>query len=104
AAILVAAVLGCTTFGPVDARTYIVARRPLDVWVTRTDSSVVHFHRPKMRGDTVGGWIGAEYLSIPPDSIAHVRAHLPAPRRTALLAGGRIVVIGSAALLVTGSV
>ena len=36
-AALLLAVMGCTTFGPVDARTFIVSRRPLDVWVTRTD-------------------------------------------------------------------
>ena len=104
ATVLLLTIPGCTTYGPVDAQTYIIARRPLDVWVTRTDSSVVHFHRPKMRGDTVGGWIDNEFVTIPPDQIAQVRAHRAAPKRTALLIGGCIVVIGTAALLVNGSV
>jgi len=103
ATVLVPSIVGCTTFGVVDPKQFIVAKRPLDVWVSRPDSSVVHLFRPRFLGDTLVGFVNGKYGIIEPTEIRSVQARRPAPGRTALLVIGSIATVGVLAVLLNGS-
>ena len=101
-AALIAGVLGCTTFGPVDGRSFVGGRRPAEVWVMRPDSSTVQVARPKMLGDTLVGFVEGKYQKFPPADVSQLKGRRPAPMRTALLVGGGLVTIGVVGILVSG--
>ncbi len=103
AAFLVPTVVGCTTFGPVSARDYIIAKRPPQVWVTGQDGSVVVLERPSFAGDTLTGFVRDKYQEILTEQIRVVRARRAAPGRTALLVVSSIAVVGAGAILVHGT-
>jgi|SRR5712692_2294943 len=103
AALLLPALIGCTTFGPVNPREFIAAKRPLDVWVFQTDSSVVRLFRPKLLGDSLAGFVDDRYRIIQPGEIRTVQARQPAPGRTALLVVGAAAAVTLVALLVSGT-
>src|SRR5438874_1301334 len=66
AAALIAAAWGCTTFGPVNARDYVTAKRPPEIWVWKSDSSVVQMRGPHFLGaDTLVGLIEGAYTEVP---------------------------------------
>ena len=103
-AILLPAVLGCTTFGPVRPRDFITAQRPPQVWVWRADSSVMLVRGPHFLGttDTLVGLVEGGYREIPLSDVLQVKANRPAPKLTAILVVGGIVAVVGDALLVKG--
>ena len=97
------AVVACTTFGPVSPTSFIMARKPPDVWVIRADSSVIHLYRPKFLGDTLTGFVDGKYHTVQPRELQGVKARRPAPGRTVLLMVGGVSVVTLAAILVAGA-
>jgi hypothetical protein len=92
----------CTTFGPVSPKQFIVASRPQQVWLWKTDSSVVLVRGPHFLpgSDTLVGVVDGVYQEIPLSDIRQVKASRAAPLRTAaLVIGAGALVITSAALL-----
>ena len=80
---LIALSTACTTVVPVrDAPgAYVTARAPGMVWITKADSSVVQLAAPKILGDTLTGFVGADYIELPLSSVQSMRARQPAPKR-----------------------
>ena len=95
---------GCTTFGPVNPENFITAKKPLDVWVMRTDSSVVHLYRPRFLGDTLTGFVDGQYRTIRPAELQGVQARRPAPGRTVLLMVSGVTAVTLVAVLVSGTI
>jgi len=106
ATVLLGSMLGCTTFGPVNPKEFVMASRPQQVWVYKADSSVVLVRGPHFlpSGDTLVGLVDGEYKEMPLSDITQVKASRPAPLQTAaLVVGGVGVVVGAAVLLKKGS-
>src|ERR1051326_4352399 len=105
--VLVTSLLGCTTFGPVNPRQFITAKRPQQVWVWQADSSVVLVRGPHFLStgsDTLVGLVDGQYKELPMSDIKQVKASRPAPARTALLVVGGIgAVVGTAAIIKKGN-
>ncbi|PYP33145.1 MAG: hypothetical protein DMD49_04020 [Gemmatimonadetes bacterium] len=80
----------CSAVVPVlDApASYITARAPEMVWITKADNSVVQLASPKVMGDTLAGFVGMDYVEMPLSNVQSLRARQRAPKRTALLIGG----------------
>ncbi len=104
AGLLIPTLTGCTTFGPVAAPTdFITVNRPSEVWVTRGDSSRVAVSRPRFLGDTLIGFVSGRYQQIPLSDVRQVQARRAAPRRTLLLIGSGLAVVGVLVLLAEAS-
>jgi hypothetical protein len=90
----------CSTLVPVREKptAFIEAHSPGTVWITKTDNSVVVLAGPKVLGDTLGGFVGRDYVEIPLSSVQSLSARLPAKGRTALLIAGISLAAGGAAL------
>src|SRR3989442_1548952 len=80
AAVLLAALTGCTTFGLVNPKEYIPAKRPPQVWVWRADSSVLLLRGPHFLGasDTLVGLVDGEYRELQLSDVRQVKASRPA--------------------------
>jgi len=105
-ALLIAATLGCTTFASVPPREYVRAKRPPQVWVYRTDSSVVLMRGPHfLPEDSLNliGLVDGNYLELPLTEIHQIKAYRQAPLRTALLVTASVASIAGAAVLVSGT-
>src|ERR1700704_5305786 len=61
---LLGAQFGCTSFGPVAPKEYIPIQHPAQIWVTRSDNSVVKMQLPKLLGDTLVGYINGDYQEM----------------------------------------
>ena len=90
----------CTTFGPVNPKQFIIASRPQQVWLWKSDSSVVLMRGPHFlpNSDTLVGVVEGEYQEVPLSDIQQVKASRSAPLQTAAL------VVGAGALVVTSAV
>jgi hypothetical protein len=89
-------VTACSTMGAVRHPALFVTRKqPHVVWVTKTNNAVLPVARPRVFGDTLGGFIGRDYVQIPLDSVRSMRARQAAPLRTALLVGAAAVSLGA---------
>lgn len=97
--------LACSTLAPVrQAPTaFITAHAPDAVWITKTDNSVVVLEGPKVLGDTLGGFVGRDYVEIPLSSVQSLSARRPAKGRTALLIGASVVAAGGIAFAILSS-
>jgi hypothetical protein len=100
---LTSSLLACTTFGPVPAHDFITAKRPGEIWITDTRGSVVKLEHPGFAGDTLVGFVNNKYREFLPQDVAVVRAHQPAPGRTAVLVVGGVAVVTAAALVLKRS-
>src|SRR5262245_53820716 len=104
AAILMTTTLaGCTTFGPVSAREYLPIQHPSNIWITKSDNSVVKMQAPKLLGDTLVGYVNGEFQEMRLSQTKQIQAKRPAPGRTAIAAGAVIVGVAAGAALVIGS-
>ena len=61
---------------------------PDRVWVTDSDRSILLVEEPKVRGDTLVGYVGRNRTKLPSGALKQVRVSVSAPARTALLAAG----------------
>ena len=88
AGILLVSTAACTTFGTVPTREFIAGHRPPQVWVFKTDSSVILVRGPHFigGGDTLVGMVEGGYQEMPVSDIQQVKATRQAPMHTALLA------------------
>jgi len=95
----------CSTLTPVhEAPTaFITARAPGAVVITKTDKSVVVLAGPKVIGDTLGGFVGRDYVEIPLSSVQAMSARRPAKGKTALLIGASVVAAGGVAFAILNS-
>jgi hypothetical protein len=100
AAVLLFALTGCSTFGPVNAKEYITSKRPPQVWVWRADSSVILVRGPHFlsASDTLVGLVEGAYQEMPLSEISQVKANRAAPLQTTAL------VVGSVGLAVGGAI
>src|SRR5207237_2714291 len=64
---LILAIAGCTTFGTVQPKELIMAKRPQQVWDFKADSSVVLMRDPHFLrwGDPLVGLVEGSYQAIP---------------------------------------
>ena len=87
---LVGLATACRTLAPVREApaAFITAHRPGTLWITKTDNSVVELASPTLIGDTLGGFVGREYVEMPLSNVQSLRARRAAPGRTWLLVGG----------------
>jgi hypothetical protein len=104
-AVLVAALMACTSVEPVPApQKYIAAKQPRTVWLTRTNHAVQRVDGPRMIGDTVVGSVSGEYTEVPLDSVTRVVAVQPAKGKTiAAAALGGAVVAGALVVIFSHS-
>jgi hypothetical protein len=102
---LVALATACSTLAPVrEAPTaFITAHAPDAVWITKTDNSVVVLAGPKVLGDTLGGFVGRDYVEILLSNVQSLSARRPAKGRTALLIGGISLAAGGVAYAILSS-
>ena len=102
---LVGLATACSTLAPVHQppADFITARAPRAVWITKTDNSVVVMAGPKVIGDTLGGFVGPDYVEIPLSTVQALSARKPAKGRTALLIGASAVAAGGVAFLILNS-
>ena len=102
AAVLTTCMLGCTTFGPVNPKQYIIARRPAEVWIWKADSSVMLMRGPHFLSgsDTLVGVVEGAYQEMPLTDIQQVKASRPAPGRTAALVIGSVAAIAATAAVI----
>ena len=98
AAVLITAMTGCTTVGPVaNPREFIPIKHPGQVWLVRSDGTTLLMYKPVFQGDTLLGVVrGQGQRRIPRTEIKGVEAVVPAPDKT------RLFLIGGAALAVAG--
>jgi hypothetical protein len=93
---------GCTTFGTVPPKEFIIAKRPQQVWVFKADSSVVLVRGPHFLsgGDTLVGLVEGSYQEMPLSDVKQVKATRQAPVRTfGLVAGSAAAIVVTAAML-----
>ena len=97
---LVVLATACTTVVSVRDQpgAFIEAHDPGVVWVTKADNSIVQVASPRIIGDTIVGFVGADYVELPLSSVQSLRARQPARKRTALLIGGAALVAAGAAV------
>jgi hypothetical protein len=95
----------CSTLAPVreTPTAFITAHAPGAVVITKTDNSVVVLAGPKVIGDTLGGFVGRDYVEIPLSTVQSLSARRPAKGRTALLIGASVVAAGGVAFAVLNS-
>ena len=99
---LILAMAGCTTFGTVPPKEFIMAKRPQQVWVFKADSSVVLMRGPHFLsgGDTLVGLVEGSYQEMPLSQIQQVKASRQAPMRTtALVVGGVGAIVGTVVVI-----
>jgi len=102
---LVGLATACSTLTPVREKptAFIEAHSPGAVWITKTDNSVVVLAGPKVLGDTLGGFVGRDYVEIPLSSVQSLSARRPAKGKTALLIGASVVAAGGIAYAILNS-
>ena len=93
---------GCSTMKP-RTLDQVQALGPDRVWVTNSDQSVVLLDEPRVRGDTLLGYIGRQRTKLPSAEIQELRVRTPDHTRTMLLAGGLVVAFGGVLFTVSGS-
>jgi hypothetical protein len=82
---------------------FIPAARPDRIWVTRTDNSKLMMEGPRLIGDTLVGWVGGKYEEILLPETRWMSVRQPAPRRTAMLIAGGVVVGAGLLFLLAGN-
>jgi hypothetical protein len=102
---LVGLATACSTLAPVreTPTAFITAHEPGAVWITKTDNSVVVHAGPKVLDDTLGGFVGRDYVEIPLSSVQSVSARRPAKGRTAPLIGGISLAAAGVAVAILNS-
>lgn len=98
--LLAASLQACyTTAGVGYPEEFIDSHRPSRIWVTENDDSVLAMDSPKMRGDTLSGYVTGVYRELPFSDVKFVRARILSPGRTAVMAGA--AALGAAGLIVS---
>jgi hypothetical protein len=83
----------CSTMRPVAApQQFIPSARPSRVWVTTNDNARMMVEGPRVLGDTLVGFVGGRYEEILLPQTRWIGVRQPAPKRTAFLVAGSIVV------------
>ena len=102
---LVGLATACTTLAPVHETptAFITAHAPGAVVITKTDKSVVVVAGPHVVNDTLGGFVGRDYVEIPLASVQSLSARRPAKGKTALLIGASVVAAGGVAFAILNS-
>ena len=101
AVVLLPLLAGCTAFRSVSPSSDISAKRPLQLWVWRTDGSLVVMNHPHMVGaDTLVGIVGGVSQKIPVAEVQSTRERRFSLVRTALLVpGGVALALGAGDLI-----
>lgn len=101
---LIPILTGCTTFAAVSSPTeFITVSRPGQLWVTRTDGSLVVLRTPRMVGDTLIGLINGRLYQAPMSDVQRVQTRRPAPGRTLILVGASVATLGLFVALVSAA-
>lgn len=99
-ALLIASLSACSTLQPVTTpREFIPAARPDRIWVTTNDNAKLLVEAPRLLGDTLVGFVGGRYEEILLPDTRWVGVRQSAPRRTAFLVAGVVVLGASLAYL-----
>jgi hypothetical protein len=103
-AMLIASLGACSTMRPVAApEQFIPMARPDRIWVTTNDNAKLMVEGPRLLGDTLVGFVAGRYEEILLPQTRWVGVRAPAPRRTAFLVAGIVLVGASLAYLLMGN-
>jgi hypothetical protein len=103
-AVLIASLAGCSTLRPVTTpQEFIPAARPDRIWVTRADNSKLMMEGPRLLGDTLVGWVAGRYQEILLPETRFMSVRQPAPKRTAFLIAGGVIVGAGLLYLLAGN-
>lgn len=90
---MIAPLSACFTMRPVATpQEFIPSARPDRIWVTRTDNSRLMIEGPRLIGDTLVGWVRGQYQEILLPQTRWMSVRQPAPKRTAFLIAGSVVI------------
>jgi hypothetical protein len=103
AAALMLSLGACTSFGPVSAREYLPIEHPSNIWITRSDNTVVKMQAPKLLGDTLVGYVNGEFQEMRLSQTKQIQAKRPQPGRTALAVGAGVLAVAAISAVVAGS-
>jgi hypothetical protein len=92
----------CTSFGPVPAREYLPIEHPTNIWITKSDNTVVRMQAPKLIGDTLVGYVNGDFQEVMLSQTKQIQAKRPQPGRTALAVGAGVVGVAAVAVLAAG--
>ena len=94
----------CSTMRPVAApQQFIPAERPTRVWVTTNDNASMMIEGPRLLGDTLVGFVGGRYEEILLPQTRWIGVRQPAPKRTAFLIAGTVVLGAGLLYLIAGN-
>lgn len=94
----------CSTMRPVAApQQFIPSARPDRVWVTTNDNARMMMEGPRLLGDTLVGFVGGRYEEILLPETRWIGVRQPAPKRTAFLIAGSVVVGAGLLYLLAGN-
>lgn len=100
--LLAAGAAACHTMRPMTLES-LPAQSPGQVWVTRTDQSVVLVEAPRVVNNGLVGLIDGKYNVIPVAEVHQVAARRIAPAKTAILVGAGALAAGAVLYLVSGT-
>src|SRR3989442_5970170 len=103
AGLLLASLTACTTFQPVSPREYIPISHPRQIYITRSDNSVVVMQLPKLLGDTLVGYVNGDYQEMTLSQAKQVNARVAANGRTAVAVAAAVSGVAVASALMIGS-
>lgn len=94
----------CSTMRPVtEPQQFIPSARPDRVWVTTNDNARMMFEGPRVLGDTLVGFVRGRYEEILLPETRWVGVRQPAPKRTAFLIAGSVVIGGALLYFLAGN-
>ena len=93
---------GCYTVKPVTFETF-GGQRVKQVWVTRTDQSVVFIKNAEVSGDKLRGYIDREFKELPASDLQEIRVRRLSTGRTVALVTAGVAVGAAVAVMVSGS-
>jgi hypothetical protein len=92
----------CHTMRPIPLHD-VHAARPMQVWVTRTDESVVLMSGPQIVNERLAGFVNGRYQVMPAETVKQVLVRRPATGRTVALVAAGVVGAAAAVILISGS-
>lgn len=93
---------GCHTMLPTTIGEVGTAR-PGQVWVTRSNDSVVVVATPKVFGDTLMGYIEGQFEELPASDLKHLQVKRIAKGRTAALVTAGVIGTATTLYLISGA-
>ena len=93
---------GCYTVKPVTFDTF-GGQKVKQVWVTRTDQTVVFIKNAEVSGDKLRGYVDRQYKELPASDLQEIRVRRLNTGRTVALVTAAVAVGAAVAAMVSGS-